>query len=286
MTARLGRRSVLAGAATILLAACGAKTAAKTGAPSTKGDGLRQIRYAEDHPDQYGVLGLPSGAGADAPKALVVLLHGGYWQAGYGAGLMDGLAADLRKRGYATWNVEYRRVGTGGGFPATFLDVAAAIDHVPTLGLPGSLPVVVIGHSAGGQLAAWAASRNARTPGGTPRITAGRTISLSGVLELTDAWSENLGTGAVQSLMGGSPTQLHSAYAVADPGLLLPARGTFTAIHARDDTIVPISQSKAYAAADQTAGGTAAFTLVPGGHFDLIDPSSAAWHTTLTYLPD
>ncbi|MCW2753808.1 MAG: alpha/beta hydrolase [Marmoricola sp.] len=276
MHGRVDRRTVLAGAAALALSACGAGSRA----PSATGR-LRKIAYAEDHRDQYGVLGLPTGT----PRGIIVLLHGGYWLDQFGASLMDPIAGDLRTRGWATWNVEYRRVGAGGGYPRTLADVAAAIDTVPTLGVSGTGPVVTLGHSAGGHLAVWAASRTSTTPGGAPRVRPARTISLSGVLDLTTAWSEGLGNGAVIGLMGSDPRAGASSYALADPTRLVPARGPVAAVHAEQDDVVPVTQSRDYVAADTRAGGTAQLVVVPGGHFDLIDPASTAWSRIVQQLP-
>lgn len=204
-----------------------------------------------------------------------MLIHGGFWLDSFGAALMDPIAEDLRERGYATWNLEYRRVGSGGAYPATFEDVADGIDYVDQLGIDG--PVTVIGHSAGGHLAVWAASRNERTPGGAPRVVAETTISLSGVLDLVAGAEENLGGGAVVGLMGADPTAAAQTYAWADPIQLVPAAGSISAVHAVDDRNVPISQSRAYVDANLAAGGAAALITVPGDHFALIDPGSAAW---------
>lgn len=279
----VGRRTLLSAATAGLVAAaasaCGGGPA-KTGAPTTRGTGLRKIRYADDHRDQYGVLGLPRGE----PTALVVLLHGGFWVAQYGAGLMDAIAADLRHRGYATWNVEYRRVGDGGGYPETFTDVAAAIDRTKQLPDVDGLPVITLGHSAGGHLAVWAASRTADTPGGAPVVLPDRTVSLSGVLDLVPAAEQHLGNGAVAQLMGGTPGQDQASYALADPTRLVPAHGKVVAIHADQDQIVPRTQSSAYVTADAAAEGSVDLALVPGGHFDLIDPRSDAWAKIVRHL--
>ena len=118
-------------------------------------------RYGSD-PAQFGELTLPDGRALGT----VVVLHGGFWGARYDLSLGRPLAADLAARGYAAWNLEYRRSGNGGGWPATFEDVAAGIDLLATLPVDPSR-VAAIGHSAGGHLGAWAAAR-AGLPDGAP----------------------------------------------------------------------------------------------------------------------
>ena len=121
-------------------------------------------RYGPD-PAQFGELWLPGGTSA----ATVVIVHGGFWRARYDLSLGRPLAADLVRRGYAVWNLEYRRVGAGGGWPTTFEDIAAGIDLLADLPV-STTRVAAIGHSAGGHLAAWAAGRAraaARRPGRT-----------------------------------------------------------------------------------------------------------------------
>src|ERR1700761_5075487 len=118
-------------------------------------------RYGAD-PAQFGELRLPDGPAAGT----VVVIHGGFWRARYDLSLGRALAADLAARGYAAWNLEYRRALAGGGWPGTFEDVAAGIDLLATLPVDTSR-VVAVGHSAGGHLAAWAAGR-AKLPPGAP----------------------------------------------------------------------------------------------------------------------
>lgn len=280
----LSRRALLGAlggiSSSLLIAGCGQGPPESSGAPARTGEGITQINYADEHPDQYGVLGLP----ASTPQGLAVLVHGGFWFSQYGAGLMDPIAEDLRRRGYATWNIEYRRIGGGGGFPATFLDIARAFDKVPDLGLPTGLPSFSLGHSAGGHLAVWAASRTARTPGGRPRFVPERTISQSGVLDLSSAAAQNLGGGAAVALMGSRPGEAPADYLLGDPTELVPAQGRVLAVHAADDQIVPRDQSSTYVTLAQAAGGDAELLEVPGGHFDLIDTSSEAWRQIVAQL--
>ena len=141
--------------------------------------------YGSD-PSQLGELFLPAGA---RPFAVVVVVHGGYWKAQYDRSLMTDLCLDLAAHGLAAWNLEYRRVGSGGGWPATLLDVAAGVDLLADLEAPLDLSrVVAVGHSAGGQLALWAASRPtlpADAPGADPRVVIGAVVSQAGLLDLT-----------------------------------------------------------------------------------------------------
>lgn len=282
----VGRRTLLRGTVGLgtmaALAACGADEPGR-GATGQRTSTVRS-RYGS-HPDQLGVLRVPR---ATTSLPTVVLLHGGFWQDNYGLDLMDDLAEAITRLGHATWNVEYRRLGSGGGWPATFTDVADAIDHLrplsPQAGRDLAGDVVLLGHSAGGQLAAWAASRTRRRPGGPARVPVRATISLSGVLDLRAAAREFLGGGTVQRLMGGEPDRVPDRYRLGDPVELVPAHGKVWAVHGTSDIVVPLQQSTAYVAAARRAGGQAELVQVPGEHLDLIDPHAAAWDTVSRLL--
>ena len=183
------------------------------------------IAYGPD-PSQVGDLRLPERQGL-AP--VVVLLHGGFWRERSKRDLMDDLARDLTDRGYATWNLEYRRVGSsGGGWPETALDVAAGIDHLAALAGTHGLDlsrVVVLGHSAGGHLALWAAARHRLpegAPGAMPLVRAAAAVSLAGVTDLAAADVGSLGNGAVADFLGVDADR-EAIYPIASPvELLLP----------------------------------------------------------------
>ena len=240
-------------------------------------EGSTRIRYGEDHGSQFAELRMP----ARDPRATVVILHGGYWYAQYGLEQTHSMATELADLGFATWNVEYRGTGGGGGFPNTLNDVAAAVDRLGGDGLPAGLAdnVVFVGHSAGGHLAVWAASRNDRTPGGEPEVRPRGAISLAGILDLVRSGSASGSSVPVGAFMGGSPTEVPEDYALADPARLVPAACPVWAVHAERDEVVPAEQSTSYVALAKAAGGTVHRVVVPGDHVAVIDPDAPSFAT-------
>lgn len=260
------------------LAGCSGPARGGSAARGTAAAGSRLLRYGGDAA-QVAELHRPAGTA----RGVVVVLHGGFWRAEYDLSLGRPLARDLVGRGWATLNVEYRRVGEGGGVPATLDDVSAAVDLLGPAGLDGG-PVVALGHSAGGQLAVWAAGR--RRPGRWAPAAVGIThaVAQGGVLDLRAAAEQDLGGGAVQAFLGGGPAQVPQAYAAADPTARVPLEVPVWCVHGRNDTTVPLAQSQAYVAAATAAGARATLVEVPGDHFALIDPTSDAWARTVGVL--
>jgi acetyl esterase/lipase len=240
----------------------------------------RTLAYGDD-PSQFGELTLPAGT----PRGVVVVIHGGFWKAQYDLSLGRPLAASLVEEGWAALNLEYRRVGPpgsggGGGAPATLDDVAAGIDALAGVDGLDVSTVVTLGHSAGGHLAAWAASRGRfeRWAGGVD-VTA--VVSQAGVLDLRSADAAGLGGDAVAAFLGHAPGPDDDP---ADPQRQLPLDVPLWCVHGRDDVIVPISQSEEYVAAATAAGARAELVAVDGDHFVVIDPTSDAWARTLAIL--
>jgi acetyl esterase/lipase len=209
------------------------------------------------------------------PVGTLVLLHGGYWKPGYGLDQLDPIAERMTEAGWATWNVEYRPIGEGSGYPDPMTDVASALDRLAEEDLDAT--VVTLGHSAGGQLAVWAASRNDATPGGPPLVRPDRAISLSGVLDLVRAASAPGSSAPVTAFADGSPAEVPEHYAFADPTLLAPATCPVFAVHAADDLVVPLDQARSYVARARAAGGRAELVNVPGDHFTVIDPRAPSF---------
>ena len=230
-------------------------------------------------PEQFGELRLPTGAG---PHPVVVLIHGGCWRSEYGINHTGPLATGLSDDGFVVWGIEYRRVGSpGGGWPGTFLDVGAAVDHLRVLSTRHPLDlsrVIVAGHSAGGHLALWSAARGVLPRGSaiaTPNPLVPRGVaSIGGITDLV-AYASPDGCGsAVVPLVGGTAGEVGDRYAQASPVMLVPPVPVQLIVGAAD-TIVPRTQADAFLGA---AGSRATLRVVEGaGHFDLIAPDGDAW---------
>ena len=236
------------------------------------------VRYGTEHGSQVAELFRP----AEAPAPVAVVLHGGFWKQRYDRHLMDPLCRDLAARGWAAWNVEYRRLGLrgGGGWPATFTDVAAAIDHLRSVDGLDLGRVVALGHSAGGHLAFWAAARPglpARAPGTDPAVRVTYAVAQAGVVDLVGASRLGLGGGAAERLTGERP----EAYELGSPRARLPLGVPQLLVHGTDDDTVPVAMSREYAAAT----GEAKLVEYAGGHYEHLDPESEAWRAVVEWLP-
>src|SRR6201996_8521050 len=260
--------------------------------PASLDEYMRQPRHAADAQVRYGAaasqvaeLFLPKTKG---PHPVVVLLHGGCFLKQYeGFPQTSAIAADLAGRGYAVWNVEYRKLGeAGAGYPGTFLDVATAVDR-----LRGEAPkydldlkrVVAVGHSAGGHLALWAASR-AKIPAASPLHTAdplkiGAAVSLAGIGDLD-------GQGRVFAMPCGDDTIArlvdagHRANPFADtsPAALLPSGARIAMVHGAFDPVMPPYTGRDYALRARHVGGSAEVVVLPNAaHFDLVILTTPAW---------
>lgn len=242
------------------------------------------------HPSQVGDLFVPDGPG---PFPVVVLIHGGFWRTPFDRELMEPLAEDLAERGFAAWNVDYRRVGDGGGGEAwrvTLDDVAASLDQLGALSAQFPLDTdrtALVGHSAGGHLALWLSSE----------FQVAAAVSQAGVANLYDAAAERLGVGspregmgvldvpAAVEFLGGTPEEVPDRYAAASPSALLPLETPLLLVHGGEDDRVPLSQSRNFAEAAREAGDeveTAEFALM--GHFEVLDPKHESWGRTLAFL--
>lgn len=194
---------------------------------------------------------------APGPRPAVVLIHGGFWRHMWTSDTMEGLAIDLVRRGFITANIEYRRVGGGGGWPQTVEDVGRAIESVAQFEGVGR-QIAVVGHSAGGHLAFIAGSLV-----DTPYLP----VSLAGILDLEAAVADGIGDHGAAAFLNGADA------APASP-TRMAASGEALVFHGTDDDRVPISQARAYAHINPDARLS---ELPTAGHFDFLEPSDPAW---------
>jgi acetyl esterase/lipase len=214
---------------------------------------------------------------------VVCLLHGGFWRTPFNRNELAAVAKDLVIRGYAIWNVEYRRVGDpGGGWPGSLLDAASGINYLATLAARGIEidlnRVVVIGHSAGGQLALWFSAQKKSADIPFPNLIQPiAAVGLAAVSDLAYASRIGAGRGAVDEFLGGSPGQYPDRYGAASPIELLPLGIKQLIIHGAKDDVLPVGLSRSYTAAAQASGDVVEFVEVPdAGHMDFVNPGSKA----------
>lgn len=248
-------------------------------------------------PQQYGDLWVPDGTG---PHPVLVLIHGGCWLSQYdGFSLMGGMAKALRDAGIAVWNIEYRRLGEGGGgYPGTFQDAGAAIDHLRVLALTYPLDlqrVVLSGHSAGGHLALWGASRaaldRASPVRGTDPLRVQGVVSLGGIVDLRDyraTGPDACGGPETIDRLTGAAARTGNVFADTSPGDILARDVAVTLVSGTRDAIVPPRFAQQYAAKAIQAGQADLRELeIDGaGHFELIDATSGAWPVVLADIRD
>ena len=222
---------------------------------------LTTTAYGED-PAQVLDLRLPAGGG---PFPVAFVLHGGFWRASYTRQNTAAVSAALTAAGWATANVEYRRLGPG-SYRTTLEDVAAARAHLENVLDVDRLTAV--GHSAGGHLALWLAVR-----GGADRV-----LGLAALCDLTDAAREGLGENATQEFLGDDA----DAYEFADPGRSLPVGVPQLLAHGTADDRVPLAHAERYA---ERAGEECRVLRLEGvDHFDVIDPRTEAWRQIMEAL--
>ncbi|HJR62744.1 MAG TPA: alpha/beta hydrolase [Gemmatimonadaceae bacterium] len=245
-----------------------------------------RVAYGEDS-SQYGELRLPSGPG---PHPVVVLVHGGCFKAAYATARdLAPMGDALEANGIATWNIEYRRLGQpGGGWPGTYLDVGHAVDHLRTLARAHTLDlgrVVIVGHSAGGHLAMWAAARS-RLPAESPLymsdpLPVRGVIDLAGPVDMTaniPGYQGLCRDSVITSLLGGTPATVPERYAHTSAIKLLPLGIPQVLIMGEHEDFVPRPLAEAYVRAAAQAGDSVRMIVIPGaGHFEIASPRASTW---------
>ena len=241
-------------------------------------------------PQQFGELWIPQREGA---VPVVVLIHGGCWQSAYDIEHIRPAAAALKNAGYAVWAVEYRRIGDpGGGWPGTFEDIARAVDILDELLESHALqagPKIVMGHSAGGQLALWAAARpqfsDHHSFYAPDSMSVDHVVGLAAITDLkTYASGESSCEQSTVELLG-EPEHHAERYDAVSPVELPVLRIPSLLVQGADDPIVPMDQAAAYHQLATQAGAPSRVLELPdAGHFDLIHPRTAAWRAVISEL--
>lgn len=243
-----------------------------------------------DPEQNWADLYLPAGEQRIDSIPLAVLIHGGSWQSQIGADTFDPLARELANRGMAVYNIEYRRVGSGGGWPTTFHDVAAALDHV--VEVDRQLPQittedeVVVGHSAGAQLAVWGGTRHKLDDdevGARPAFRPTRVVSIAGPLDMVYAATH--GDDRIVTAIGGPPQELPDRYAKVDPIQNIDPGTPVVAMHGDRDVTVDPENSSRYVDAVNAAGGNAKRVLINGeDHVSIVSGDSRAYPRVLEII--
>ncbi|MGC1449016.1 MAG: alpha/beta hydrolase [Candidatus Sulfotelmatobacter sp.] len=236
-----------------------------------------RLAYGSD-PNQFLDLRVPSSREKSKPPyPLIINIHGGFWRAKYHLDHAGHLCAALTAKGMATANVEYRRVGNdGGAWPGTFADIRSAYQFLVQNALPHNLDskrIVVMGHSAGGQLALCLAAHESNVT---------RVVSLAGVVDLQRTYKLHLSNDAVVEFLRGTPSEVPDHYREADPMELSASQACQWLIHGSADEIIPPDFSRDYVAAKQKRLGREKedvhlLAIAGATHFDVIDPRTQAW---------
>lgn len=251
-----------------------------------------RISYA-GNTDTFGDLYLPPGDGNSLP--VVVLIHGGGWAEKSNLEYAGSWARSLTPYGIAVWNIEYRRVGGHGGWPTTLSDPVTATNALATVvqeKASGRLDlnrVHVAGYSAGGQLAAWVASRPSQginAPEPALEVPVCSATIMAGVFDMELAATAGKDR-FVRNLLGGTPSDFSDRYRVASPIEHLPIGIPVTVLHGRNDRVVSIEQSRRYGDAARAAGDRVDLIELPGvGHGEFANTESVAWATTKQAILD
>lgn len=251
--------------------------------PHTQPDA--RIRYAEDSPLQFGDLRLPAGTPPSGGFPVIVFVHGGGWKSDWNKDYGERLMEALTRSGFATWDLEFRRMGNdGGGYPGTFLDVAAGTDHLRTLAKTYPLDlghVVSIGHSSGGHLALWLAGRK-NLPVSSPLhvddpLPLAGAVSLAGVNDLERSLAIGNRTDALKLSGIEDPGKAGPRFGETNPARLLPFGIPQSLIVGGKDGPWRIQMTREYAEAARAAGDPVELAVPEtANHFDVVDTESPA----------
>lgn len=233
-------------------------------------------RYGDD-PYQVVDVWVPRRRG---PHPVVLMVHGGCWQTSIAdRTIMNRIAGDLRGRGFAVWNIDYRGFDRTDDAGEMLSDVDEAFATLRSLSGRYALDLsrtAAVGHSAGGHLALWLASRRG------PFLPFRHVVSLGGLPDVEQAAippGSGCGVKIARKLLASLPAEHLSV------PRLLPLSVPQTLVNGDSDRIIPTHYAQDYADKARAAGDEVTVHIVPGqGHVELIAPGTPAWARTVEVI--
>ena len=211
----------------------------------------------------------------------VMLIHGGFWKSEYTSELMKPIAEDLAEAGLAAWNIEFKRWNDqeAGVWMDTLSDVLRASGQLALLPGIDIMRSMVMGHSAGGQLALILAAKAERKPW--------LAIAQAPITDLVGADRAKLSDDgdAVRRWIGCAPEEDESLWSNLNP-VDNPPVAPVLLIHGEEDDEVPIEQSETYARVMKAKGRDVQKVWLPGDHYSIIDVASDDWLVILNAILD
>lgn len=239
--------------------------------------------YGNDSAAQFTDMRLPSNAMPPDGYPVIVFIHGGAWRSEWTKNYTEAFVEALTQQGFATWDLEFRRLGhRDGGYPGTFEDIADGADHLRIIAQTHPLDldrVIAVGHSSGGHLALWLAGRHRLSESSAlyhaePLALRG-VISIAGVNDLEMSYRLG-GRKDVLTLLGvDSLDEGVHRFEETNPTRLLPFGVPQTLMIGNQDSQWRLAMTQHYAETATATGDTTRVVIVPGAnHADIVDARS------------
>ncbi|MDH3751615.1 MAG: alpha/beta hydrolase [Gammaproteobacteria bacterium] len=239
--------------------------------------------YGEDSAQQFADLRIPSTKAPPGGYPVIVFIHGGAWRSEWSKNYTEAFVEALAAEGFATWDLEFRRIGhRGGGYPGTFEDIADGADHLKSIAKSYILnldKVIVVGHSSGGHLALWLAGRSQLPESSAlyrvEPIDLRGAVSIAGVNDLELSYTLGNRTDVltlinVDSLESGAPR-----FEETNPARLLPLGVPQTTMIGDNDSQWRLEMTERYTEQSLEAGDNSKVLIVPeANHMDVVDARS------------
>lgn len=239
--------------------------------------------YGSDSAVQFGDLRLPTGATPPNGYPVIVFIHGGAWRSEWSKNYTEAFVEALTQQGFATWDLEFRRLGNrGGGYPGTFEDVADGADHLRVIARSHPLDldqIVAVGHSSGGHLALWLAGRKHLLESSplyrAEPLALGAVISIAGINDLELSYTLGDRTDVLTLIGEDSLTAGAARFEETNPARMLPFGVPQTTMIGDRDSPWRLDMTERYTAKSTTAGDLTKVIIVAGAnHMDVMDVRS------------